>query len=97
MQIIITLAVAILTCGPALAGLAAGLDALRHNDFGRAAKELRPLAEPGDPEAQYRLGLMYEFGRGYPWTRHSPTRNMQSPHAAATRSTPSTATTSPRI
>ena len=49
----------------ASAGLAEGLDALRRSDFGAAVKELRPLAERGDAEAQYRVGLMYEHGRGY--------------------------------
>jgi len=50
----------------ACAGVPEGLDALRRNDFATAAKELRPAAERGDPEAQYRVGLMYEFGKGYP-------------------------------
>jgi len=55
-----------LCCNVAVAGLDEGLDALRRNDFATAAKELRPLAERGDAEAQYRIGLMYEFGKGYP-------------------------------
>ena len=74
-------------CGAAVAGLDEGLDALRRNDFTTAAKELRPLAERGDAEAQYRIGLMYEFGKGYPqdkaqgvaWFRKSAGQN----HAAA--------------
>ena len=54
-------------CGStAMAGLDEGLNALRRNDFAAAAKELRPLAERGDAEAQYRIGLMYEYGKGYP-------------------------------
>jgi hypothetical protein len=48
------------------AGVPEGLDALRRDDFPTAVKELRPAAERGDPEAQYRIGLMYEFGKGYP-------------------------------
>jgi TPR repeat protein len=51
---------------PARATLDDGLDALRHNDYARAVKELRPLADKGNAEAQYRVGLMYEFGKGYP-------------------------------
>lgn len=51
---------------PAHATLDDGLDALRRSDFARAAKELRPLADKGNAEAQYRVGLMYEFGKGYP-------------------------------
>ncbi len=53
-------------CDASLAGLAEGLDALRRNDYAAAAKELRPLAERGDAEAQYRVGLMHEFGKGFP-------------------------------
>ena len=54
-------------CGStAMAGLDEGLNALHRNDFAAAAKELRPLAERGDAEAQYRIGLMYEYGKGYP-------------------------------
>jgi TPR repeat protein len=51
---------------PAYATLDDGLDALRRNDLARAVKELRPLADKGNAEAQYRVGLMYEFGKGYP-------------------------------
>ncbi len=57
---------AVLCCSAAVAGLTEGLDALRKNDYATAVKELRPLAERGDAEAQYRIGLMYEFGKGYP-------------------------------
>jgi hypothetical protein len=57
---------AMMCCGATLASLTEGLDALRKNDFAAAERELRPLAERGDPEAQYRIGLMYEFGKGYP-------------------------------
>ena len=55
-----------LCCNAAIAGLNEGLEALRRSDFATAAKEFRPLAERGDAEAQYRIGLMYEFGKGYP-------------------------------
>jgi uncharacterized protein len=58
--------VAAMDCGVAFAGLNEGLAALANRDYGAAVKELRPLAERGDAEAQYRIGLMYEFGRGYP-------------------------------
>ena len=78
---------AALGCNAALAGLDEGLDALRRNDFAAAANELRPLAERGDAEAQYRIGLMYEYGKGYPqdktqgivWFKKSAAQN----HAAA--------------
>lgn len=78
---------AMLCCGAVVAGLTEGLDALRKNDFATAERELRPLAEQGNPEAQYRIGLMYEFGKGYPqdkaqgiaWFRKAAGQN----HAAA--------------
>jgi uncharacterized protein len=56
----------ILCSGAAHAGLNEGLEAVRKGDFATAVKELRPLADRGNAEAQYRVGLMYEFGRGYP-------------------------------
>ena len=76
-----------LCCSGAIAGLQEGLDALRRNDFATAAKELRPVAERGDAEAQYRIGLMYEYGKGYPqdkaqgivWFRKAADQN----HASA--------------
>ena len=78
---------AVFWCGAAVAGLPEGLDALRKNDYATAERELRPLAERGDPESQYRIGLMYEFGKGYPqdkaqgivWFRKAALQN----HAAA--------------
>ncbi len=56
---------ALLTSASSFAGLSEGLDALKRQDFSTASKELRPLAERGDAEAQYRIGLMYEFGKGF--------------------------------
>jgi TPR repeat protein len=56
----------LLYCSACVAGLDEGLDALRKGDYGTAARELKPLADKGDSEAQYRLGLMYEFGKGFP-------------------------------
>jgi TPR repeat protein len=55
-------------CGStaAVAGLKEGYAALSKKDYVTAANEYRPLAERGDPEAQYRIGRMYEFGNGYP-------------------------------
>lgn len=50
----------------AVAGLKEGYEALSRKDYVTAANEYRPLAERGDPEAQYRIGRMYEFGNGYP-------------------------------
>jgi TPR repeat protein len=62
-----TLVLALLVHAPAsLAALADGLDALKRGDYATAVKELRPLADKGNPEAQYRMGLMYEYGAGVP-------------------------------
>jgi len=44
---------------PSQAGMDEGIAALRRGDYATAAKELRPLAEGGNAEAQYRVGLMY--------------------------------------
>jgi TPR repeat protein len=46
------------------ADLQGGLDAYYDEDFTTAIDELRPLAEGGDAIAQYRLGLMHDFGQG---------------------------------
>jgi len=51
-------------CGSSLAGVEEGVAALLKGDYATALKEFQPLAERGDAEAQYRLGRMYEFGRG---------------------------------
>jgi len=50
--------------GSSLAGVEEGVAALLKADYATALKEFQPLAERGDAEAQYRLGRMYEFGRG---------------------------------
>lgn len=69
--------------------LGAGLAALERGDHGRARRILLQLAEAGDGEAAYRLGLMAEGGLGGPpdegaalaWFRRAAERN----HAAACR------------
>jgi len=52
---------------PALADLEAGKRAYEQRDYRTALKELKPLAEQGNPEAQALLGLMYNLGRGVPF------------------------------
>ncbi len=74
---------AILCCNAALAGLQEGYDALSRHDYATAIKEYRPLAERGNAEAQYRIGRLYEFGKGYPqdkaqgiaWIRKAAAQN----------------------
>ena len=50
--------------GASLAGVNEGVAALQKADYATALKEFGPAAARGDSEAQYRLGRMYEFGRG---------------------------------
>ncbi len=49
---------------PAQADLASGLGALQEAQYDKAMAELKPLAEAGDVEAQFRLGEMIENGWG---------------------------------
>jgi len=73
----------LLCCNAAVAGLTEGYDALSRKDYVTAIKEYRPLAERGDAEAQYRIGRLYEFGKGYPkdqaqgiaWIRKAAAQN----------------------
>src|SRR5438045_548087 len=52
---------------PALAGpLEEGLEAFRAKDYAKAAALWTPLAESGEPTAQYRLGTLYAEGQGVP-------------------------------
>lgn len=44
----------------------AGIDAWQRADYGTAAAIWRPLAEKGDPDAQFNLGQAYRLGRGVP-------------------------------
>jgi TPR repeat protein len=48
------------------AGLQEARKALEQQEFGRAARLLRPLAEQGDAAAQIELALLYFRGRGVP-------------------------------
>ena len=55
---------AALLAGAAWAGTAEGVRAYDRGQFALAAKELQPAAQAGDPEAQFHLGLMHDFGKG---------------------------------
>lgn len=48
----------------AFADFQAGLDAYNHGDFATALKEWQPLAEQGEANSQYNLGLLYARGQG---------------------------------
>ena len=52
--------------GYAAAGFYEGEAAYKRGDFATALRELSPLANLGYAGAQYRLGVMYERGRGVP-------------------------------
>jgi len=49
---------------PARADFEAGVAAARAGDYERARREWRPLAESGNRDAQFNLGLLYENGLG---------------------------------
>ncbi len=52
--------------GEASAGFAEAMAAYRVADYQTAYREFLPLAEKGMAAAQYKLGLLYENGRGVP-------------------------------
>ncbi|MEO8346980.1 MAG: tetratricopeptide repeat protein [Betaproteobacteria bacterium] len=62
--LLLILVVATFGCNTVFAGVNEGVAALLQQDYATALKEFRPLAARGDAEAQYRLGRMYEYGRG---------------------------------
>jgi uncharacterized protein len=41
-----------------------GIDAFAQGNFAEALKNLQPIAEKGNADAQFRLGLMYREGKG---------------------------------
>lgn len=43
-----------------------GVEAWRNGDFASAVAQWQPLAETGDPDAQFNLGQAYKLGRGVP-------------------------------
>jgi len=51
---------------PVLADGQAGGYAYERRDYDTALKEWRPLAEQGDADAQFNLGVMYDMGLGVP-------------------------------
>ncbi len=51
---------------PAWADYQAAGHAYNRGDFDTALKEWRPLAEQGDADAQFNLGVMYDMGLGVP-------------------------------
>src|SRR5690349_13714114 len=70
---------------PASSGLEEGLAAYQRNDFEKSLKLLQPLAEKGDPRAQYLVGRQYQFGQAvkadraeaYYWYRRAEAKGHQ--------------------
>lgn len=51
---------------PAIADVKTGVDAWQQGDYAKAIGEWRPLAQAGDPDAQFNMGQAYKLGRGVP-------------------------------
>lgn len=60
--LLLTLAAPVIASG----NLESALEALDRGEYAAAERELRALAEAGDPSAQTELGLMFGLGRGVP-------------------------------
>ncbi len=58
--------VVVLVAAPAWADFEAGKKAYFRGDYATALKEFRVLAEQGDADAQFNLGVMYRIGHGVP-------------------------------
>jgi TPR repeat protein len=50
----------------AMAGFAEGATAYNNKNYAVALKEIRPLAQAGNTDAEHLMGLMYYMGRGVP-------------------------------
>jgi TPR repeat protein len=60
----LAIALALFSISTFAADFQAGLDAYNHGDFATALKEWQPLAEQGEANSQYNLGLLYARGQG---------------------------------
>ena len=56
--------VVLVACAPARAGYDDGLKSFKNGDYAAALRELRPLAEEGNADAEAKLGNMYMQGKG---------------------------------
>lgn len=64
MRVVLALIALVVLANPARADFAAGMRAYGAEDYTSAHDIWRPLAEAGDPRAQYWLADLYRFGRG---------------------------------
>jgi uncharacterized protein len=58
------LAAELLASSPTLAAYIDGVQAYRYEQYGKAFAAWQPLAQKGDPEAEFSLGLLYYRGQG---------------------------------
>ncbi len=65
-SLICTFALLLISITPARADFKTAKQAYEQRNYATALKELKPLAEHGNPDAQALLGLMYNLGRGVP-------------------------------
>jgi len=65
-KIILAIALAFGLQQAAMAGFAEGATAYNSKNYAVALKEIRPLAQAGNADAEHLLGLMYYMGRGVP-------------------------------
>lgn len=56
----------VFAAAPALADVKTGVEAWQRGDFSGAIREWRPLADKGNPDAQFNMGQAYRLGRGAP-------------------------------
>ncbi|WP_313958536.1 hypothetical protein [Novosphingobium sp. 9] len=62
-----TLSIGILAAtAPALADVKAGVDAWSAGNYDAAIRDWKPLADAGDPDAEFNLAQAYKMGRGVP-------------------------------
>ncbi len=65
-KFILAMVVALGLQQPAMAGFAEGATAYNSKNYAVALREIRPLAQAGNADAEHLLGLMYYMGRGVP-------------------------------
>jgi TPR repeat protein len=65
LKLLVALFIAVtLFAGSANASIVGGIEAYKAEDFTKALRKFKPLAERDDAEAQYYLGEMYYTGNG---------------------------------
>jgi TPR repeat protein len=65
-KIILAMVIALGWQSAAMAGFAEGATAYNAKNYAVALKEIRPLAQAGNADAEHLMGLMYYMGRGVP-------------------------------